>query len=97
MAPRLTAKQIALIAKAITASQPTPNLYHIAELFDTTRKTVQKIRDEIYRKEVIRDNWKPRKPRRPRRITPEIEEAINYSVRAVPTIYQHELATFIYE
>jgi hypothetical protein len=48
MAPPLSAKQKALIAEAITASQPTPNLYHIAELFDTTKKTVRKIRDEIY-------------------------------------------------
>ena len=47
MAPRLSAKQKALIAEAITASQPTPDLPYIAELFDTTRKTVRKIRDEI--------------------------------------------------
>ena len=97
MAPRLSAKQKALIAEAITASQPTPDLHYIAELFDTTRKTVRKIRDELYIKEVIGDNWKPKKPGRPRRITPEIEEAIDYFVRAVPTIYQDELAAFVYD
>lgn len=98
MAPYLSVEQKALIAEAITASQTPPNLPYIAELFQTTVKTVRKIRDEIQIKGVLGDNWRPRRPGRPRRITPEIEEAIDYFIHyAAPTIYQDELATFIYD
>src|SRR5271168_3911540 len=98
MARYLSVERRALIAEAVKASGPKPNLGRIAELFETSLPTVRKIRDEIYVKEVLGDSWEPRKPGRPRRITPQIEEAIDYFVHYVtPTIYQDELATFIYD
>jgi transposase len=98
MAPNLSVEQKALIAEAISASGPKPNLNHIAELFETSLPSIRKIRDELRARSVLGDNWVPRKRGRPRRITPEIEEAIDYFVHyAAPTIYQDELATFIYD
>ena len=97
MPRHISVEKKALIAEAISASLPKPDLPHIAELFETTIKTVRKIRDDIKKKSILGDNWRPRKAGRPSQITAEIEEAIDYFIHHVPTIYQDELATFIFD
>jgi transposase len=97
MPRHISVEKKALIAEAISASNPKSDLPHIAELFETTIKTVRKIRDDIRIKGVLGDKWRPRKAGRPPQITAEIEEAIDYFIHHVPTIYQDELATFIFD
>src|SRR5271168_98605 len=98
MPRHISVEKKALIAEAISASLPKPDLPHIAELFETTIKTVRKIQDDIKKKSILGDNWRPRKAGRPSQITAEIEEAIDYFIHyAAPTIYQDELATFIFD
>jgi hypothetical protein len=47
MPRHISVEKKALIAEAISASLPKPDLPYIAELFETTIKTVRKIRDDI--------------------------------------------------
>jgi transposase len=95
MAPPLSAETKALIAAAMSETNTIPDLNSIAELFETTIKTVRKIRDEQYMKRVSRGKWESLRVGRPPKITPEIEEAIQYFIKEVPTVYQDELATFL--
>jgi transposase len=95
MAPRLSAETIAFIETALTESTPKPDFEAIALAFGTTAKSVRYIYARMGHKELYpNSNWKS-KPGRTSKITPEVENAIQYIVQAMPFIYLDEISDFI--
>ena len=90
MAPPLSVAKKDLIAAAIKSSETKPDLNYLAELFKTTPKTIRKIRDELFMTKVAEKagrQWEPPRIGQPPKITPEIDEAIQFVLKQHPMMY----------